>query len=101
MTENQQRIWHIVARIPSGRLATYGQVAELAGLPGRGRLVGHTLSQLPADTRLPWHRVVNSRGCLSFPSGGDRYALQRKKLEDEGIRFENERLSLRRFQWRI
>ena len=67
MTENQERIWHIVARIPSGRVATYGQVAELAGLPGRARLVGHTLSRLPADTGLPWHRVVNSQGRLSFP----------------------------------
>ena len=85
MTENQERIWHIVARIPSGRVATYGQVAELAGLPGRARLVGHTLSRLPADTGLPWHRVVNSQGRLSFPPGSPGHARQRERLEAEGV----------------
>ena len=101
MTENQERIWHIVARIPSGRVATYGQVAELAGLPGRARLVGHTLSRLPADTRLPWHRVVNSQGRLSFPLGSKRHARQRERLEAEGVCFVNGRFSLKQFQWRM
>ncbi len=101
MTLNQEKIWHIVSQIPRGKVATYGQIAELAGLPGRSRLVGYTMSNLPAATRLPWHRVVNSRGRLSFPVASSQYALQRQRLEAEGVRFENERFSLRRFQWRI
>ncbi|MXY90195.1 MAG: MGMT family protein [Gammaproteobacteria bacterium] len=101
MSVNQEKIWHIVARIPRGKVATYGQVAELAGLPGRARLVGHTLSQLPAGTRLPWHRVVNSRGRLSFKPGSSRYALQQRRLEAEGVCFDDRRFSLRRYQWRI
>ena len=100
MTENQQRIWHTVARIPSGFVATYGQVAEFAGLPGRARLVGHVLSRLPADTRLSWHRVINSRRRLSFPAGSSRYRLQRRRLEAEGVSFENDRIP-QRYLWRI
>ena len=101
MTSNQEKIWHIVHRIPTGTVATYGQIAKLAGLPGRARLVGYTLSNLPADTLLPWHRVVNSRGRLSFPLSSPQYARQRQILEREGIRFQNERFSLRRHQWRV
>jgi len=101
MTENQERIWHIVARIPSGKVATYGQVAEYAGIPGRARLVGHTLSQLPADSFLPWHRVVNSQGRLSFPVGGEKHTRQRKRLEAEGIEFKDGRIALRRYRWRV
>lgn len=101
MSVNQEKIWHIVAQIPRGKVATYGQVAEFAGLPGRARLVGFTLSNLPAGTRLPWHRVINSRGRLSFSPGSSRYALQQRRLEAEGVRFEHERLSLARYRWRI
>ena len=101
MSVDQEKIWHIVAQIPRGKVASYGQVAELAGLPGRARLVGRTLSNLPAGTRLPWHRVINARGRLSFPFGSDAYALQRRRLEAEGVRFENERISLRKFQWDV
>ncbi len=100
MTDNQQRIWHIVARIPSGSVTTYGQVAEFAGLPGRARLVGHVLSRLPADTRLPWHRVINSRGRISFPAGSGRRRLQRRRLEAEGVSFEDDRIP-RRHLWRV
>ncbi|MCY4270726.1 MAG: MGMT family protein [Gammaproteobacteria bacterium] len=101
MTDNQERIWHIVARIPSGKVATYGQVAEYAGLPGRARLVGHTLARLPADSALPWHRVVNSQGRLSFPAGGEKHARQRNRLEAEGIPFQDGRIPLRRCRWRL
>ncbi len=101
MCGSQQKIWHIVSRIPSGKVATYGQVAELAGLPGRARLVGRVLSQLPARTRLPWHRVVNSRGRLSFPPSGGRHRLQQRRLEAEGVEFKADSLSLRVYQWRL
>ncbi len=101
MSGDQEKIWHIVSRIPSGRVATYGQIAELAGLPGRARLVGYSLSNLPAGSKLPWHRVVNSRGRLSLPPGSGSYALQRRRLEAEGVCFENGRCSLHRYRWRV
>ena len=94
-----RRIYDVVARIPRGRVATYGQVARLAGLPGHARLVGYAMHALPSDTSLPWQRVVNAQGGLSTPPGHD--AVQRRLLEREGVRFDaNGRIPLESFQWR-
>jgi methylated-DNA-protein-cysteine methyltransferase related protein len=91
----------VVRRIPKGWVATYGQVAAMAGLPGRARLVGHVLQQLDPASKLPWHRVVNARGEVSYSlsrNGGD--VLQRRLLEKEGIEFdERDRFDLERFRW--
>lgn len=95
----QERIWQIIYQIPRGRVASYGQVATLAGLPGRARLVGHTLKNLPKPTALPWHRVCNSQGRLSLPLGSPSYAEQKKRLEEEGILFVNGRITLKTYGW--
>jgi methylated-DNA-protein-cysteine methyltransferase-like protein len=91
----------VVRRIPKGWVATYGQVAAMAGLPRRARLVGHVLQQLGLATNIPWHRVVNAKGEVSYsPSrnGGD--ALQRRLLEEEGVEFDDrDRFNLERFRW--
>ena len=91
----------VIRRIPKGWVATYGQVAALAGLPRRARLVGHVLQDLDSVTDIPWHRVVNAKGEVSYsPSrnGGD--ALQRRLLEQEGVVFDaNDRFDLERFRW--
>ena len=79
----QQRIWQIVAAIPYGHVATYGDVARLAGSPRAARQVGGVLSRLPEGTTLPWHRVVNRHGTISLQ--GDRLFRQRDALEAEGI----------------
>jgi methylated-DNA-protein-cysteine methyltransferase-like protein len=94
-------IYAVVARIPHGRVATYGQVAQLAGIPGKARLVGYALSVL-ADKIIPWYRVINSRGEVSPRAGGiPADELQRLRLESEGVEFDlNGRISLARFQWR-
>jgi methylated-DNA-protein-cysteine methyltransferase-like protein len=97
-----QCIHAVVQRIPAGVVATYGQVARLAGLPGRARQVGHALSALPSDTRVPWHRVVNAQGKVS-PRIDGRPAdeIQRLRLEAEGVVFDvNGRISLKLFLWR-
>ncbi len=95
-----ERVWHVIATIPRGRVATYGQVAELAGFPGSARRVGKILSQLPRGTKIPWHRVVNASGRISLPEHAGGHARQRALLEKEGVAFgANGRLSLRRFQW--
>jgi methylated-DNA-protein-cysteine methyltransferase related protein len=92
-------ILETVGRIPRGRVATYGQVASIAGFPRGARLVGMVLQRLPAGSRLPWHRVINAQGRLSFPRDSVHYRLQRSKLEREGVRFKGERVELARFQW--
>jgi len=96
----RERIYAIVRSIPRGRVATYGQVADLAGCPGHARLVGYALAALDADSNVPWHRVVNARGEISLPSGGHPARAQRARLEAEGIAFQRGRIPLDRYRWR-
>lgn len=97
---NYQRIWDIVAQIPHGRVATYGQIARLAGLGQRARLVGYALHHSPIELKLAWHRVINARGRISFAQSSDHYYRQQKKLEAEGIVFTNGRVDLDTYRWR-
>lgn len=96
---NYERIWQVVGLIPAGFVVTYGQVAELAGLPGRSRLVGRCLSQLPRDTRLPWYRVINASGRISLPVGSDGYLKQVVMLQEDGVAVVNGRIKLAQFRW--
>ncbi|MBI5202245.1 MAG: MGMT family protein [Elusimicrobia bacterium] len=80
------RIYAAVRRVPKGRVATYGQIARLAGLPGRARLVGKALGALK-DASVPWHRIVNAAGKISGRSEADSPREQRRRLEREGVRF--------------
>ena len=84
-TDIDQRIWQVVALIPPGTVATYGDVARQAGLPGAARRVGRALRGLPPDTRIPWHRVINAQGRLSLPQGSAALSAQRARLEAEGV----------------
>lgn len=98
-TLSRQRVWQVVAAIPCGKVASYGQIAELAELPRQARAVGKMMGQLPADTRLPWHRVINAQGRISFPVDSEGYQRQRLRLENEGIEFIGERISLKHYRW--
>jgi methylated-DNA-protein-cysteine methyltransferase-like protein len=101
MTRAAEQVWQVVVSIPRGSVATYGQVASLAGLPGGARRVGRILSHLPDGTRIPWHRVVNASGGISLPPGSRSYRKQRSRLRSEGIEFSKTgRISLGRFGWR-
>jgi len=94
----QQRIWQIVAAIPYGHVATYGDVARLAGSPRAARQVGGVLSRLPEGTTLPWHRVVNRHGTISMQ--GDSLLRQRDALEAEGIEVSDEgQLDIETYRW--
>lgn len=89
-----------VARIPPGRVSTYGQIAWIAGYPGRARLVGRVLGGLmDAGAAIPWHRVVNASGQISLPAFSPAHREQKARLRAEGVIFENQRISLRRFGW--
>ncbi len=99
-TTSYSRIYSVVRRIPRGRVATYGQIAKLAGLPGRARQVGYALHALTSATAVPWQRVVNAAGAISLPpmNGG---ISQRLLLEKEGVRFDARgRIPLKSFAWR-
>lgn len=96
---NRERIWQTVSQIPSGNVASYGQVARLAGLPNASRLVGNVLKNLPESSQLPWHRVINAQGKISFKEGSSAYREQRLRLESEGLVFAGNKLSLTKYGW--
>src|SRR5260370_39557830 len=84
-----EKIYVVVSRIPRGRVATYGQVARLAGLAGQARMVGYALSALETGSRIPWHRVVNAAGEISLRrDGGPAGRLQRALLQRGRVRFD-------------
>jgi methylated-DNA-protein-cysteine methyltransferase-like protein len=97
------RIWAVVKRIPRGRVATYGQIAALAGMPRHARQAGYALAALPENVKIPWHRVINAQGRVSlrlrhWDSGSDD--LQKILLEAEGVIFSaGGKVDLKKFQW--
>ena len=95
-----RRIYAVVERIPKGRVATYGQIALLAGLPRRARLVGRALRVVPAGLEIPWHRVVNAQGKIS-PRGDalGHEDLQAHLLRREGVRLVEGKIPLERYRW--
>jgi methylated-DNA-protein-cysteine methyltransferase related protein len=95
-----QQIYAVVRRIPEGRVATYGQVASLAGLKGHARQVGYALHALPDETAVPWHRVVNASGGISLRAMPGGELVQRALLEREGVRLDSRgRVALARVRW--
>jgi methylated-DNA-protein-cysteine methyltransferase-like protein len=99
MVEISRRIIRLIRGIPKGRVATYGQIAALAGDPRGARRVARLLHSSSGKHRLPWHRVINSRGGISLPVAGG-YELQLSLLRAEGVVFRRGRVDLRRFGWR-
>lgn len=92
-------IWRQIKKIPPGKVATYGQIARLAGIDGHARLVGYALHGLPRNSGVPWHRVINSQGHISVPGIPGR--LQRRLLEKEKVVFSPAgKIDLKRFQWK-
>lgn len=98
-SENYRKIWDIINRIPHGKVATYGQIALLAGLGGHARLVGYALHATPNEIQIPWHRVINAQGRISLPRENGQYDLQKTLLEAEGIIFIQEKINLKKYRW--
>lgn len=100
--QDQRKIYAVIRRIPRGRVATYGQVAALAELPRRARMVGQALRSTPDEVDVPWQRVVNAQGTISPRSDGIGWAegYQRHLLEEEGVVFSKSgKIDLDRFGW--
>lgn len=99
---NYTVIYGIIKKIPEGRVATYGQIARLAGLPGHARLVGYALHSSPEALALPWHRVINGRGELSRLPDPDSSLRQRELLALEGIVLDaSGKIDLKKFRWNV
>ena len=107
MAEKSQSAYHkiylVVRQIPIGKVATYGQIAELAGLYGKARLVGYAMFQVDPTSDIPWQRVVNAKGEISYSiarEGGDY--VQRNLLEQEGISFNDRgKIDLKQYLWQV
>ena len=97
---NYRTIYEVVKRIPLGKVATYGQIARLAGLPGQARQVGYALHHLPSNSDVPWQRVINGRGKISFPPDSVAWNMQKSILQSESIHFSKTHvISLFKYQW--
>lgn len=98
--ELARQILQVIALIPYGKVATYGQIAKLAGLPKHARLVGYVLKNMDADTEIPWHRVINSQGKISLIKvnlQGEN--IQSLKLLAEGVVVIGDKINLKKYQW--
>jgi methylated-DNA-protein-cysteine methyltransferase-like protein len=93
-------VWKVVSEIPSGHVLTYGEVARLSGLPKAARRVSQALRRAPGDMQLPWHRVINSQGKISFPEDSSGWKRQKDKLENEGVVFLNGKVNLDQYGYR-
>lgn len=94
-----ERIWITVNAIPKGKVASYGQIADLAGLPRRARYVSKAMSLAPDNMKLPWYRVLRSDGKLAFPLGSKASQLQSTLLNREAVAVVKNRVSLEKYQW--
>lgn len=99
LQQRRQALYGTLFQVPAGKVITYGRLAQLAGLGRAARWVGSQLRQLPDDTGLPWHRVVNHAGRLSVPAGSDVWSEQIRRLSAEGICVIDGRVSLRKYGW--
>lgn len=99
MPENPQwqQIYRVASLIPAGQVASYGQVADLAGLPGRARLVAKVLKAADASQHLPWHRILRASGHIAIQ--GQQGEQQRLRLVSEGVVVEGMRVKMSKYQW--
>lgn len=100
-SEKYQRFYEVVSLIPAGKVATYGQIATLAGYPGQARQVGYALNATPDDLEIPWQRVVNAKGQISPRANPISEDIQRQMLEAEGVCFNSKKcITMTKFLWK-
>jgi len=95
-----QNVWKVVAEIPTGHVLTYGEVARLSGMPRAARRVSQALRRAPRAMDLPWHRVINAQGKISFPQDSRGWQMQKDRLEREGVVFLHGRIDLQQYGYR-
>ena len=95
-----QRIWSTVRDIPSGCVASYGQVADITGIRRGARQVGYALRQLPPGHDVPWHRVITASGNFAFAEGSDQFKEQAKRLMMENVAVRAGKVNMKQYRWR-
>lgn len=95
-----KNVWQVVQDIPRGHVLTYGEVARLAGMSRAARRVSQAMRRAPRGMKLPWHRVVNAAGKISFPADSSGYRQQKERLEREGVVFVKGKIDLERHGYR-
>jgi methylated-DNA-protein-cysteine methyltransferase-like protein len=99
-SDSYRKIWEQAALIPPGEVASYGQIARLAGLPPRAaRMVGRALGAAPKEMQIPWHRVVNAQGMIALPPGSPGFERQSKLLRAEGVSVRKGQLDMDKYRW--
>jgi len=94
-----ERIWATVSDIPRGSVASYGQIAEIAGIPRGARQVGYALRQLPSGSDVPWYRVIQTSGRIAFDKGSRAYNRQSKRLMMEDVVILKGRIDMQKYRW--
>lgn len=97
--QRMRRIWATVQDIPPGFVASYGQIADIAGISRGARQVGYALRQSPAGQELPWHRVITASGKIAFAEGSDKFNEQSKRLMMEDIMVRGGKVNMQRYRW--
>lgn len=92
-------VLYILGQIPKGKVISYGKIAQLAGYPNHSRHVGQVLKHLPNDSKLPWHRVINGQGKISFPKDSAKYQVQLDRLKAENIIPLNDKINMKVYGW--
>jgi methylated-DNA-protein-cysteine methyltransferase related protein len=95
-----QKVWRTVLNIPKGKVASYGQIADLAGLPGRARYVGRAMAYAPKNMKVPWYRVLRSNGQMAFEAGSPHAEQQKSLLQNEGVTVLKNRVDLKIHGWK-
>ena len=99
-THKAEKIWKTVCKVPAGKVSSYGFIADLAGLPGRARLVGKIMQVAPDEMHVPWYRILKSNGQLAFQPGSIQAEKQKGLLQEEGVVVFNNRVKLTEFGWK-
>jgi methylated-DNA-protein-cysteine methyltransferase-like protein len=94
-----QRIWDTIRDIPAGNVASYGQIAAIAGIPRGARQVGYALRQLPKGHDVPWHRVITSSGKIAFDKNSRQFTEQSKRLSQEDVAVLGGRVDMQKYRW--
>lgn len=94
-----RRIWDTIQDIPEGCVASYGQVAEIAGIPRGARQVAYALRHAPKERALPWHRVITATGRSAFDPNSRHFSMQCDRLIEEGVAVINGRVNMDKYRW--
>jgi len=97
--QKAEQILDMIAKVPAGKVASYGLIADLAGLPGRARLVGSVMKQAPTEMQLPSYRILRSNGQIAFKPGSQMSRKQIELLQAEGVLVIKNRVNLKQFLW--